>query len=206
MSDPIYEVISKAKRQAESGNADGAVKTLEVYLEKDQENVEVRLLLARTLIFDLKKVEEGTVQLYLALEYGPDNVDVMKAAVTVLMRNKKNNAKVTELFERLMTLDPDSELYNMYAKFLRVQKTDFKTAGEYYEKAIALNPRKHEYHQNYAVLLLNDLKDYEKAKVELETLMELDPGNVSAKKNYDLLMKKKFDKNGNVIKKRRLFR
>ena len=72
---------------------------------------------------------------------------------------------------------------------------------EYYEKAIALDPKKPEYHQNYSVLLLNDLRDYEKAKRELEILLKLDPENEKARKNYDLLMKKKFDSNGNVKKK-----
>ncbi|MGN0137390.1 MAG: hypothetical protein ACI381_02115, partial [Candidatus Methanomethylophilaceae archaeon] len=72
----------------------------------------------------------------------------------------------------------------------------------YYEKAIAMEPNRYEFHQNYSVLLLNDLRDYVKAKEELEILLELKPNDLMAKKNYDLLMKKKFDKNGNLIKKR----
>ena len=79
---------------------------------------------------------------------------------------------------------------------------DFKKAGEYYEKAIELEPNRYEYHQNYAALLLNDLKDYEKAKQELEILMDLKPGDFKAKSNYDRLMRERFDKNGNVKKQR----
>ena len=65
-----------------------------------------------------------------------------------------------------------------------------------------MEPNRYEFHQNYSVLLLNDLRDYVKAKEELEILLELKPNDLMAKKNYDLLMKKKFDKNGNPIKKR----
>ena len=93
-------------------------------------------------------------------------------------------------------------MYNTYARFLRHQMIDFRKAGEYYEKAIAMEPNRYEFHQNYSVLLLNDLRDYVKAKEELEILLELKPNDLMAKKNYDLLMKKKFDKNGNLIKKR----
>ena len=205
MTNPIYEVKSKAKRQVESGNAEGAVRTLETFLEGEPDNSDVRMLLARVLIYDLKRMDEGIAQLNVILDLEPDDTDAMKAAVTVLMRDKKNNKRTISLFERLMSVDEDAEVFNLYAKFLRVQKTDFKTSAEYYEKAISLDPKNPDYHQNYAVLLLNDLRDYVKAKSELEILMGLDPDNTSAKKNYDLLLKKKFDKDGNP-KKKGLFR
>jgi len=205
MKEPEYEAVSKAKRQAESGNPEGAVKTLEAYLETDPHNIKARMQLAKTLVYDKKDVDAGLLQMEIALDLEPDNVDTMKAMVTVLAKHKKNNKRTVEIYERLFSLSPDADLYNAYAIFLRIQMTDFKKSGEYYEKAIALNPKKPEYHQNYAVLLLNDLKDYRKAKTELEILMKLDPHNESAKKNYDLLMKKKFDSEGN-LKRRPLFR
>ena len=65
-----------------------------------------------------------------------------------------------------------------------------------------MNPNKFEYHQNYAALLLNDIKDYQKAKEELEILMELKPGDWKIKDNYNRLLREKFDKNGNVKKSR----
>ena len=205
MKDPEHEAISKAKRQAESGNPDGAVKTLESYLEADPHNTKVRMQLAKTLVYDMKNAESGLLQMDIILDLEPGNADAMRAAVTVLAKHKKNNKKTTSLYEKLLTASPDADLYNAYAIFLRIQMTDFKRSAEYYEKAISLDPKKPEYRQNYAVLLLNDLKDYEKAKHELEALMKLDPKNESAKKNYELLMKKKFDSDGN-LKKRSLFR
>ena len=84
---------------------------------------------------------------------------------------------------------------------LRYQITDFKRSGEYYEKAIAMKPDRYEFHQNYSVLLLNDLKDYEKARKELEILLEMKPNDFLVKKNYDRLMREKFDENG-VLKTR----
>jgi len=200
MSNPEFESISKAKRQAESGNPKGAVDTLETYLSKDPHNTKVRLFLAKTLIYDVKDLKAGIFQLNIILDMEPDNTDALKASVTVLIKDKKNNKEVSEKYEKLIELDPSAELYNTYAIFLRLQKTDFKASAGYYEKAIEMNPSKYEYHQNYAVLLLNDLKDYQKAKEELETVLRLNPGNQSAKKNYDLLMKKKFDSNGNLKK------
>ena len=77
---------------------------------------------------------------------------------------------------------------------------DFPKSEEYYEKAIAAVPDAYEYHQDYAVLLLNDLKDYPKAKTELEEVLRLKPNSISARKNYDLLMKTKYDKDGNLKK------
>jgi hypothetical protein len=42
-SDPEYEATSRAKRQYDSGNPAGAVKTLEDYLKTDPHNCKVRL-------------------------------------------------------------------------------------------------------------------------------------------------------------------
>lgn len=200
MSDPEYEVISKAKRQSESGNSDGAIKTLESFLLSDPHNTKVRLQLAKTYIYDKKDMNTGMMQLDVILDLDPNNIEAMKAAVTVFGKHKRNNDKTAEIYERLLAAAPDADLYNVYAIFQRMQITDFEKSAEYYRKAIAADPNRPEYHQNYAVLLLKDLKDYQKAKIELETLMKLDPSNVSAKKNYDLLMKKKFDSAGNLKK------
>ncbi|MCL2296492.1 MAG: tetratricopeptide repeat protein [Methanomassiliicoccaceae archaeon] len=205
MKSPEYEAVSKAKRQAESGNPKGAVETLESYLETDTYNIKARMQLAKTLVYDMKDLEAGILQMEIALDLEPDNTETMKALVTVLAKHKKNNKRTVEIYEKLQIASPDADLFNAYAIFLRIQMTDFKRSAEYYEKAISLNPNKPEYRQNYAVLLLKDLKDYEKAKHELEVLMKLDPKNESAKKNYELLMKKKFDSDGN-LKKRSLFR
>ncbi|MCL2032544.1 MAG: hypothetical protein FWG96_04685 [Methanomassiliicoccaceae archaeon] len=205
MKDPEYEAVSKAKRQAESGNPSGAVKTLESFLENDPHNTKVRMQLARTLIYDLKDMEAGLMQMNVILDLEPENVEAMKAMVTVLAKHKKNNKETVRIYEKLLKTSPDADLYNAYAIFLRIQMTDFKRSAEYYEKAISLNPMEPIYRRNYAVLLLNDLKDYERARGELETLLKLDPGDIPAKKNYDLLMEKKFDSEGK-LKKRTLFR
>jgi len=201
MKDPEYEAVSKAKRQAESGNPNGAVNTLESFLETDPHNTKVRMQLARTLVYDMKDVETGLLQMDIVLDLEPDNIDAMKAAVTILAKNKKNNKRTVEIYEKLLIVSPDADLYNAYAIFLRIQMIDFKKSALYYEKAISSEPRRPEYHQNYSVLLLNDLKDYKKAKDELEILLRLEPKNESAKKNYELLMKKKFDSKGNLKKR-----
>ena len=200
MADPEYEAISKAKRQAESNNAAGAISTLESYLESCPSSTKARIALARTLIYDAKEIDKGIGQLNVVLENDADNIDALKASVTVLIKDKKNNIEVSEKYERLLVLEPGAEIYNGYARFLRQQKLDFKRSAEFYEKAISAAPNKYEYHQNYAVLLLNDIRDYQKAKEELEIVLKLNPGNASAKKNYDLLMKKKFDADGNLKK------
>lgn len=201
-SDIVYDVCSKAKRQYESGNVQGAVDTLEDYLKTDPHNCKVRLQLAQHIIYGLKNMEYGMMQLDVVLELEPDSIDALKAKVTVLSENKKNNKETNELFLRLLELEPTAEMYNSYARFLRNQMVDFPKAAEYYEKAIALAPNRYEYHQNYSALLLMDLKDYVKAKGELEILMELKPNDFKIKDNYDRLMKEKFDKDGNVKKSR----
>ena len=200
MSDPAYEAISKARRQAGSGNPKGAVQTLEAYLATDPHNTKPRLELARIAIYDLDDMEYGLMQLDIVQDLEPDNKDALKAAVTVMSKHKKYNKETAEKFERLLSMESSAELYNLYAKFLRRQMADFKKAGEYYEKAIAAVPDAYEYHQDYAVLLLNDLKDYPKAKTELEEVLRLKPNSISARKNYDLLMKTKYDKDGNLKK------
>ena len=205
MNDPEYEALSKAKRQAGSGNPEGAAETLESYLETDPHNTKARMQLARTLIYDLKNLDEGLMQMDIVLDLEPENTDAMKAMVTVLAKHKKNNKETCALYEKLLRISPDADLYNAYAIFSRIQMTDFKRSAEYYEKAISLNPKEPAYHRNYAVLLLNDLRDYEKAKSELEAVLELDPADAAAKRNYDLLMKKKFGPDGR-LKKRTMFR
>ncbi len=201
-SDPAYDACSKAKRQYDSGNIQGAVDTLEDYLKTDPHNCKVRLQLAQHIIYGLKNKEYGMMQLDVILDLDPDYIDALKAQISILAEDKKNNKVTNEKFQRLLELDPSSDMYNTYARFLRNQMVDFPKAAEYYEKAIAINPNKYEYHQNYSALLLNDLKDYEKAKQELEILMELKPGDYKVKQNYDRLLREKFDKNGNVKKSR----
>ncbi len=201
-SDPAYDACSKAKRQYDSGNIQGAVETLEEYLKSDPHNCKVRLQLAQHIIYGLKNKEYGMMQLDVILDLDPDYIDALKAQISILAEDKKNNKVTNEKFQKLLELDPSSDLYNTYARFLRNQMVDFPKAAEYYEKAIAMNPNKYEYHQNYSALLLNDIKDYEKAKKELEILMEMKPGDYKVKQNYDRLMREKFDKNGNVKKSR----
>ncbi len=195
-----YDAITRAKNQAESGNTEGAIRTLEEYLATDPHNTKPRLVLADIAIHKADDIEYGMMQLDIILDLEPDNLDAMKAKATVLASHKKNNRETLELFEKIVDMDHTAESYNEFARFLRNQLTDFKRAGEYYEKAIACDPSNFIYHQNYAVLLLNDLKDYPKAKVELEILMELKPGDKSIRDNYTRLMTKKFDSNGNVKK------
>lgn len=197
MSDPAYEAMCKAKRQNESGNPQGAVKTLKDYLSTDPHNVAPRILLADIIIHGLKDESYGLMQLDIVLDLEPENIDAMKALVSVTSMNKKNNKESDELFNKIIALEPSGDIYSEYARFLRYQMTDFKRAAEYYEKAIATNPGKFEYHQNYSVLLLNDLKDWPKAKQELEILLEMRPGDLMIRKNYDKLMSEKFDRNGN---------
>ena len=201
-SDPAYDACSKAKRQYDSGNIQGAVDTLEEYLKSDPHNCKVRLQLAQHILYGLKNEEYGLMQLDAVMDLDPDYVDGLKAQISYLAENKKNNKVTNEKFQRLIELEPTGDIFNTYARFLRNQMIDFPKAQEYYEKAIALNPNKFEYHQNYAALLLNDIKDYEKAKEELEILMRLKPEDWKVKDNYNRLLREKFDKNGNVKKSR----
>ena len=201
MADAAYEAMSKAKRQAESGNPQGAVDTLEEYLRMDPHNTKPRLLLADIIIHKLDDMKYGMMQLDAILDLEPDNVDALKAAVTVLSKYKKYNRETDEKFQRILELEPSAEMYNQYARFLRHQITDFQRSREYYEKAISMDPKNYDYHLNYTVLLLNDVKDYVKAKEELEYLMSVKPGDANLRKNYDKLMREKFDRDGNLKKK-----
>ena len=197
MTDAEYEAMSKAKRQVESGNPQGAVDTLEDYLRTDPHNTKPRLLLADIIIHNLEDTRYGLMQLDIILDLEPDNIDALKAIVTVLSKDKKNNKETMRRFDRLLELEPSALVYNEYAKFLRHQITDFKRAQEYYEKAISMDPSKYEYHLNYSVLLLNDIRDYQKAREQLEILLEMKPNDALVRKNYDKLMREKFDKDGN---------
>jgi len=207
MSDPVFETVSKAKRQEESGNPKAAAETLEKFLSENPLSIPPRMELARLYIYRLGDREFGITQLDVILDMDPDNIDALKAATTVMMSDKKYRFRVDEDYTRLVGLvaarkDPKdfAQVCAAYAVFLRRQMVDFPKSGEYYEKAITAVPDAYEYHQDYAVLLLNDLKDYPKAKTELEEVLRLKPNSISARKNYDLLMKTKYDKDGNLKK------
>ena len=207
MSDPVFEIVNKAKRQEESGNPKAAAETLEKFLSENPLSIPPRMELARLYIYRLGDREFGITQLDVILDMDPDNIDALKAATTVMMSDKKYRFRVDEDYTRLVGLvaarkDPKefAQVCAAYAVFLRRQMVDFPKSGEYYEKAIAAVPDAYEYHQDYAVLLLNDLKDYPKAKTELEEVLRLKPNSISARKNYDLLMKTKYDKDGNLKK------
>jgi Tfp pilus assembly protein PilF len=201
-SDPEYEATSKAKRQYESGNAQGAVVTLEDYLKTDPHNCKVRLQLAQYIIYGLDNLEYGMMQLDVILDIDPEYEDALLAQVAVASKYKKYNKDTNAKFEKILETKETGDICNAYARFLRNQMLDFKKSQIYYEKAIALEPNRYEFHQNYAALLLNDLKDYQKAKEELEILMKLKPGDKKVQDNYDRLINEKFDKNGNPKKSR----
>lgn len=211
MSDPAFEAVAKARRQTDGGNPEGACETLRSYLVTDPGCSKARLELARILIYELDRRGEGIEQLEVILSEDPDNVDALKASTTVMMLDKKYRKLVDADYRRLISLIPEKEhseyakVCAAYAVFLRVQMVDFPKSAEYYEKAIAHDPGAYEYHQDYAVLLLKDLKDYVRAKEQLEEVLRLKPNSLSARKNYDLLMKTKFDADGN-LRKRGLFR
>ena len=192
MTDAEYEAISKAKRQRDSGNPEGALNTLEAYLVTDPYNSKVRMLVSQ-IAFSCKKDQYGLLQLDVIIDYDPDNIEARKALVTILKKSKKNNKESKELFEFLVEHCPeDADVMNSYAVFCKMQLLDFDKAAELYERAIALDPKNPDYHLNYAILLVNDKKDYVKGREELEKVVELDPYNIRAKDALERLIKKKF--------------
>ena len=192
MADAEYEAISKAKRQRDSGNPQGALDTLEAYLLNDPYNAKVRILVSQ-IAFSCGKDQYGLLQLDAIIDFDPDNIEARKALVTVLKKNKRNNRETKELYEYLVEHCPDdADVFNSYAVFCRMQLTDFKRSAELYEKAISIDPNVADYHLNYSILLVNDLKDYVKGRQELERAVELDPYNARAKDALERLIKKKF--------------
>lgn len=200
MKDLAYEAMEKAKRQKTSGNPEGAAKTLEEYLLTDPDNPKPRILLSNILIYSLDKFDFGIFHLEVVLERDPDNMEALKAKATALSALKKFNKKSDELFRRLIILDPSAEVFSAYGKFLRMQMLDFKGSAEYYLKAIELEPNNVQHHIRYALVLLNDLRDYVPAKKELEIIIKLDPENEKAKNNLAKLLRKHFDNEGNLKK------
>jgi len=194
MSNPEYEAISKAKNQRESGNAEGAVSTLENYLKTDPHDTGPRMLLAEIAIFDLKRKEYGLLQLNIILDLEPENYDARKALVTVL-KNKKTDTKEADLHYRYLVehCPEDAELMNSYAVFCKMQLADFDKASEYYQKAILLKPSNPDYRLNYAILLVKDQKRYTEGKRQIEKVVELDPSNVRAAAALKKLEKNKFN-------------
>ncbi len=205
MNDPAFKAITRARNQASSGNPEGAIETLEGYLATDPHNIRPRLVLANIALSDLRNERYGLMQLDIILDLEPGNIDALKAKASYLAQDKRNNTETDALFSEILDRDPSAVVFNEYARFLRNQKTDFEKAGEYYRKAIESDPSNYIYRQNYAALLLNDLKDYTEAKVQLETLMDLNPGDPKIRKNYDRLMSTKFNKDGSLKKSPKAF-
>ena len=127
-SDPAFDACSKAKRQYDSGNIEGAVNTLEDYLKTDPHNCKVRLQLAQHILYGLKDEKYGLMQLDAVMDIDPDYVDGLKAQISYLAENKKYNKETNEKFQRLLELEPTSDIYNTYARFLRNQMIDFPKA------------------------------------------------------------------------------
>ena len=200
MKDLTYEAMEKAKRQNTSGNPQGAVKTLEDYLLTDPLNPKPRILLSNILIYNLDKFDFGIFHLDVILEREPDDIECLKAKVTALSVLKKFNKQSDEIFRRLVVLDPSADVFSAYGQFLKMQMLDFKSAAEYFVKAIELEPNNDNHHIRYALVLLNDLKDFVTAKKELEIIIKLDPENYNARDNLTKLTNKHFDKDGNLKK------
>lgn len=195
MTDAEYEAMSKAKRQRDSSNIDGAMQTLEDFLVTDPHNIAPRLLLAQIAVGAGRK-DYGIFQLKIILDLEPENIDARKALVTVLKQNKSDTPEAKEQFDYLVEHCPnDADIMNSYAVFAKLQLVDFEKSAELYDKAIAINPNNSEYRINYAILLVNDLKRYTEGKEQLEKAVEIDPSNIRAKDALERLNKSKF-KNG----------
>ena len=195
MADPAYEAITKAKNQRDSGNFLGAMDTLENYLLGDRYNTKVRLVLAE-MAFKGNRKDYGMIQLEVILDIEPDNLDALKAMVTVLKQDKKTIKEAKKYYDHLVDVCPNEpDILNSYGVFCKYQLVDYDLAETYYKKAIDIDDRNADYHLNYAILLVNDLKRYTDGKFELERAIELDPHNQRAKDAYKRLIDKKF-KNG----------
>lgn len=77
MSDPVFETVSKAKRQEESGNPKAAAETLEKFLSENPLSIPPRMELARLYIYRLGDREFGITQLDVILDMDPDNIDAL---------------------------------------------------------------------------------------------------------------------------------
>ena len=116
-SDPAYEAISKARRQVNGNNVNGAINTLETYLATDPHNTKPRMELAKIAIYDLKNLRYGIMQLEIVLDLEPDNIDAMKAAVTVMGKDKKYNKRTIELFEKLLSMESGDCFFTVFSSF-----------------------------------------------------------------------------------------
>ncbi|MGI5965211.1 MAG: tetratricopeptide repeat protein [Candidatus Methanomethylophilaceae archaeon] len=200
MKESEYSVMERAKRQNTGGNPKGASETLEDYLKKNPHNTKPRILLANIYIYSLDMFDFGIFQLEAVLDIEPDNTDALKAMVTALGSQKKHNKETYEYYRRLMELDSSAEVLESFARFLRMQLLEFRASAEYYVKAIEADPKNVGYRINYSSLLLNDLREYEEAKRQMEIIMAMDPENYNVRKNLTKLMKDHFDENGNLKK------
>jgi Tfp pilus assembly protein PilF len=200
MMDSAFEAMERAKRQNSGGNPAGAAKTLENYLARDPENHKARILLANIYIYSLNEFDFGIFQLDAVLERDPENFECLKAKATALSSYKKYNKETDEIFQRIVDNEPSAEVCSAYGRFLRMQMLDFRKSAEYFLKAIELEPNDVDHRINYTAVLLNDLREYVKAKKELEIIIQLDPENYSAQKNLTKLLKYHFDKDGNLKK------
>ena len=170
-SDPAYDAVTRARNQENGGNPQGAAVTLENYLATDPHNVYARIELARIYAYALNDKEKSAFQLQIILDLDPDNMDALKASVTLRSNDKWRRHETDEEYARLVSLveargdsAETAAVCAAYAVFLRKQMGSYEKAAEYYERAVAAAPDRYEYHQDYAVLLLNELRDYVKAR------------------------------------------
>lgn len=193
------DVVTKAKNQNESGNINGAIKTLDDYLRANPYSTRPRLLLAQ--YYELsRKHELAMFHLEIIIDLEPENLDARKAYVTILKQKSMYTKEAKEQFDYLVEHDPNNaDLINSYAIFAKLQLTDNAKCEELYRRAIELSPNNADYHLNYAILLVSELKRYEDGRAELEKAIALDPSNKRAVDAYERLIKKKF--NGDKPKK-----
>ncbi len=196
MAEPGYDARRKAENQRQSGNYDGAIKTLEDYLVTDPHNNKLRMLLANILIQDKKDIDFGLLQLDAILDIDPDYDDARKALITVLKQKKKYNDETNTHFQILLKKYPnDVDLLHSYGIFCREQLLDFTTAKEYFEKCVELKPEVEMYRLSYASLLINDLRMYADGKIQVEKALEINTNNEKTYKVWERLQKKKYSEN-----------
>ena len=193
----VEQTLHEASNLIEAGKIEKGLAILEEVLYQDPNNVDIRLQYATVLADNLNKKDDAVHHLQKILSVDPHHGNTY-VKLGEISESKNNLVIARKYYEKAAVLKPNQPW--IFYKLGIMISTHFvgenKIAADYFKQSLNLDKNNVDGHYRYAVILAEDLSNFEKAHKHFKKVIKLKPDH----KRVHLDMAKLHRKNGNVAK------
>lgn len=196
-SSDVEQTLHEASNLIEAGKIEKGLAILEEVLYQDPNNVDIRLQYATVLADNLNKKDDAVHHLQKILSIDPHHGNTY-VKLGEISESKNNLVIARKYYEKAAALKPNQPW--IFYKLGIMISTHFvgenKMAADYFKQSLNLDKNNVDGHYRYAVILSEDLQNYEKAQKHFKKVVKLKPDH----KRVHLDLAKLHRKNGNFEK------